>query len=68
MLVVRGYEDAKEKEQENNIELIREKLNEKLLQGFSKKEAARMVADELKLPKNKVYKIMVESSDAIKKE
>jgi 16S rRNA (cytidine1402-2'-O)-methyltransferase len=68
VLVVKGYEDAKEKEQENNIELIREKLNEKLLQGFSRKEAARMVADELKLPKNKVYKIMVESSDAIKKE
>ncbi|ADQ03718.1 Uroporphyrin-III C/tetrapyrrole (Corrin/Porphyrin) methyltransferase [Caldicellulosiruptor owensensis OL] len=63
VLVVRGYEDAKEKTQDDNVEFIKEKLREKLLQGFSKKEAAKMVADELNLPKNKVYKIMVESRE-----
>ncbi|ADQ39722.1 Uroporphyrin-III C/tetrapyrrole (Corrin/Porphyrin) methyltransferase [Caldicellulosiruptor acetigenus I77R1B] len=63
VLVVRGYEDAKEKAQDDNVELIRERLKEKFLQGFSKKEAAKMVADELDLPKNKVYKIMIESNE-----
>ena len=63
VLVVRGYVDAKEKAQEDDVELIRERIKEKLLQGFSKKEAAKMVADELNLPKNKVYKIMVESRE-----
>uniref|UniRef100_A0A7C5V531 Ribosomal RNA small subunit methyltransferase I n=1 Tax=Caldicellulosiruptor owensensis TaxID=55205 RepID=A0A7C5V531_9FIRM len=63
VLVVRGYEDNKEKTRDDNVEFIKEKLREKLFQGFSKKEAAKMVADELNLPKNKVYKIMVESRE-----
>jgi len=62
VLVVRGYEDVEEKMQDD-VELIKEKLREKLLQGFSKKEAAKMVADELNLPKNKVYKIVIENNE-----
>ncbi|BCS82277.1 16S rRNA (cytidine(1402)-2'-O)-methyltransferase [Anaerocellum diazotrophicum] len=63
VLVVRGYEDSKEKIQDDNAELIKERLKEKLLQGFSKKEATKMVAEELNLSKNKVYKIMIESNE-----
>ncbi len=63
VLVVRGYEDSKEKAQEDDAELIKERLKEKLLQGFSKKEATKMVAEELNLSKNKVYKIMIESNE-----
>jgi len=62
VLVVKGYEDVEEKMQDD-VELIRKRLKEKLLRGFSKKEAAKMVADELNLPKNKVYKIVIESNE-----
>jgi len=62
VLVVKGYEDVEEKMQDD-VELIRKRLKEKLLRGFSKKEAAKMVADELNLPKNKVYKIVIENNE-----
>jgi len=62
VLVVKGYEDVEEKMQDD-VELIRKSLKEKLLRGFSKKEAAKMVADELNLPKNKVYKIVIENNE-----
>ena len=57
VLVVRGYEDAKEKAQDDNVELIKERLKEKLLQGFSKKEAAKMIAKELNLPKKRCTRL-----------
>lgn len=64
VLVVKGYEEDKEKApKESDENRIKEKLKEKLLQGFSKKEAVRLVSQELNISKNKVYKVMIESKD-----
>ncbi|WP_039766716.1 16S rRNA (cytidine(1402)-2'-O)-methyltransferase [Caldicellulosiruptor sp. F32] len=69
VLVVRGFEEnAKEKNKKFDVESIKKRLKEKIAQGLTKKEAVKIVAEELKVAKNIVYKIALEIEDFSKKE
>lgn len=58
VIIVKGYESKEENKPEPT--LIKKALMEKLQQGYSKKEAVKVIAENLKLSKNMVYKLVLE--------
>lgn len=68
VLVVRGFEESEEKKEDFDLEYVKRCLKEKIEQGFTKKEAIKAVAEELKIARNVVYKIALEIKNFCEKE
>ncbi len=69
VIVVRGFEEESQQDKNKyDMEFIKNKLCEKIAQGLTRKEAVKLVAEELKVAKNIVYKASLELEDFYNKE
>ncbi|WAM32648.1 16S rRNA (cytidine(1402)-2'-O)-methyltransferase [Caldicellulosiruptor naganoensis] len=69
VIIVRGFEESGQQDSKScDMGVIKSKLYEKISRGLTKKEAIKLVAEELKIAKNIVYKASLELQDFFNKE